>query len=81
MSNIYVKNIDAGVPEEELREHFSQCGTITSAKLMCDEKGISKGFGFVCFSTPEQAIDAVKTCHGKSQDHILLVHDGFMTAF
>ncbi|XP_010505212.1 PREDICTED: polyadenylate-binding protein 7-like isoform X1 [Camelina sativa] len=65
VSNIYVKNINVDVTEEELRKHFSQCGTITSAKLMCDEKGNSKGFGFVCFSAPEEAIDAVKTFHGQ----------------
>ncbi|KAJ0089005.1 hypothetical protein Patl1_32302 [Pistacia atlantica] len=63
-SNIYVKNIDDDVTDEELREHFSQCGTITSAKLMRDEKGISKGFGFVSFSTPEEASKAVGTFHG-----------------
>lgn len=51
--------------EDELREHFSQCGTITSAKLMRDEKGISRGFGFVCFSTPEEAYKAVNTLHGE----------------
>lgn len=79
MSNLYVKNINVGVTEEELRKHFSQCGTITSAKLMKDEKGKSKGFGFVCFSTPEEAIDAVKTFHGKLQNHNLLVHNGSMT--
>ncbi|KAA8518658.1 hypothetical protein F0562_016132 [Nyssa sinensis] len=63
-SNIYVKNIDDNVTDDELREHFSQCGTITSAKLMRDDKGISKGFGFVCFSTPEEANKAVNTYHG-----------------
>ncbi|KAF8403181.1 hypothetical protein HHK36_011278 [Tetracentron sinense] len=63
-SNIYVKNIDDNVDDDELREHFSQCGTITSAKLMRDEKGISKGFGFVCFSTSEEAHKAVNTLHG-----------------
>ncbi|KAM4078488.1 hypothetical protein ACB094_09G041300 [Castanea mollissima] len=63
-SNVYVKNIDDDVTEEELREHFSQCGTITSAKLMQDDKGISRGFGFVCFSTPEEANKAVNTFHG-----------------
>ncbi|CAK9140445.1 unnamed protein product [Ilex paraguariensis] len=63
-SNIYVKNIDDDVTDDELREHFSQCGTITSAKLMRDDKGISKGFGFVCFSTPEEASKAVNTFHG-----------------
>lgn len=59
-----MKNIDDDVTEEELREHFSQCGTITSAKLMQDDKGISRGFGFVCFSTPEEANKAVNTFHG-----------------
>ncbi|KAK2364248.1 polyadenylate-binding protein [Trifolium repens] len=63
-SNIYVKNIDDNVSDEELRGHFSACGTITSAKVMRDEKGISKGFGFVCFSTPEEANKAVNTFHG-----------------
>lgn len=70
-----MKNINVGVTEEELRKHFSQCGTITSAKLMKDEKGKSKGFGFVCFSTPEESIDAVKTFHGKLQNHNLLVYN------
>ncbi|XP_057984300.1 polyadenylate-binding protein 7 [Malania oleifera] len=63
-SNVYVKNIDDDVNDDELREHFSQCGTITSAKLMRDDRGISKGFGFVCFSTPEEANKAVATLHG-----------------
>ncbi|XP_019186122.1 PREDICTED: polyadenylate-binding protein 7 isoform X1 [Ipomoea nil] len=63
-SNVYVKNIDDGITEDELQELFSQCGSITSAKLMRDDKGMSKGFGFVCFSTPEAAVKAVATLHG-----------------
>ncbi|XP_016468645.1 polyadenylate-binding protein 7-like [Nicotiana tabacum] len=63
-SNVYVKNIDGDVTDNELRELFSQCGNITSAKLMLDEKGVSKGFGFVCFSTPEEANKAVNSFHG-----------------
>ncbi|PKA51117.1 putative polyadenylate-binding protein [Apostasia shenzhenica] len=63
-SNVYVKNIDDGVDDNVLREHFGQCGTITSAKVMRDERGISKGFGFVCYSTPEEAGKAVNTLHG-----------------
>ncbi|KAI8013427.1 Polyadenylate-binding protein 7 [Camellia lanceoleosa] len=62
-SNVYVKNIDDDVTEDELREHFRQCGTITSAKLMRDDKGISRGFGFVSFSKPEEANKAVNTFH------------------
>ncbi|PKI72556.1 hypothetical protein CRG98_007078 [Punica granatum] len=63
-SNVYVKNIDDDVSDEELREHFSQCGSITSAKIMRDDKGISKGFGFICFSHPEEASRAVNSFHG-----------------
>ncbi|XP_031104127.1 polyadenylate-binding protein 7 isoform X2 [Ipomoea triloba] len=63
-SNVYLKNIDDDITEDELRELFSQCGSITSAKLMRDDKGMSKGFGFVCFSTPEAAVKAVATLHG-----------------
>ncbi|KAK6126290.1 hypothetical protein DH2020_039935 [Rehmannia glutinosa] len=63
-SNVYVKNIDDDVIDDELKLHFSQCGTITSAKIMRDDKGVSKGFGFVCFSTPEEANKAVYTFHG-----------------
>lgn len=63
-SNVYVKNVDDAVDNDELRELFTQCGTITSVKLMNDEKGISRGFGFVCFSTPEEANKAVTTFHG-----------------
>ena len=61
---MYVKNIDDDVDDDALREHFSQCGNIISAKVMCDDKGISKGFGFVCYSKPEEASRAVNTLHG-----------------
>ncbi|KAG6580648.1 Polyadenylate-binding protein 7, partial [Cucurbita argyrosperma subsp. sororia] len=63
-SNVYVKNIDDGVTDEELRELFSPCGTITSSKLMRDDKGINKGFGFVCFSNPDEAKRAVNSLQG-----------------
>eukprot|EP01018_Ginkgo_biloba_P021628 Gb_11804 [translate_table: standard] len=63
-SNLYVKNIDDAVDDEELREVFGHCGTITSAKIMRDEKGLSKGFGFVCFTTPEEANKALADLSG-----------------
>jgi len=63
--NLYVKNLDDSVDDEKLRSEFASCGTITSAKVMGDDKGQSKGFGFVCFSTPEEATKAVTEMNGK----------------
>lgn len=57
--NLYVKNLEDSVNDERLQKEFSAYGTITSAKVMVDDKGSSKGFGFVCFSTPEEATKAV----------------------
>jgi len=63
--NLYVKNLDDNVTDDDLREHFSTIGTITSARVMKAPAGNSKGFGFVCFSTPEEATKAVGEMNGK----------------
>ncbi|XP_053106828.1 polyadenylate-binding protein 1-like isoform X1 [Hemicordylus capensis] len=62
--NLYVKNLDDGIDDERLRKEFSPYGTITSAKVMTDS-GHSKGFGFVCFSSPEEATKAVTEMNGR----------------
>uniref|UniRef100_A0A8C8A2U8 Poly(A) binding protein, cytoplasmic 1-like n=1 Tax=Oryzias sinensis TaxID=183150 RepID=A0A8C8A2U8_9TELE len=62
--NLYVKNLDDSIDDERLRKEFSPYGTITSAKVMT-EAGQSKGFGFVCFSSPEEATKAVTEMNGR----------------
>jgi polyadenylate-binding protein len=57
--NLYVKNLDDSVDSEELRRNFEQHGEIASAKVMLDDSGRSKGFGFVCFHKPDDATKAV----------------------
>lgn len=63
--NLYVKNLDDTIDDEILRKEFAPYGTITSAKVMSCEEGRSKGFGFVCFSSPEEATKAVTEMNGR----------------
>jgi len=41
--------------ESDLVEKFKSNGTIISARIMTDNTGKSKGFGFVSFESPEDA--------------------------
>merc|ERR1711993_147092 len=62
--NLYVKNLDDTIDDERLRQEFAPFGTITSARVM-NEEGRSRGFGFVCFSSPEEATKAVTEMNGR----------------
>ncbi|KAL7665061.1 Polyadenylate-binding protein, cytoplasmic and nuclear [[Candida] zeylanoides] len=57
--NLFIKNLDDSIDSEKLEEEFKPFGVITSARVMVDDSGKSKGFGFVCFSSPEEATKAI----------------------
>lgn len=64
--NLFVKNISDDWDDERLRAEFDAFGTITSSKLMKDDKtGTSRGFGFVCFASPDEASKAINEMNGK----------------
>ena len=63
-ANLYIKNLDDTIDDEKLRIEFSPFGSITSAKVMLED-GRNKGFGFVCFSSPEDATKAVTEMNGR----------------
>ncbi|XP_067862710.1 polyadenylate-binding protein 4-like isoform X1 [Heptranchias perlo] len=62
--NLYIKNLDDTIDDEKLRKEFAPFGSITSAKVMLEDSR-SKGFGFVCFSSPEEATKAVTEMNGR----------------
>jgi len=63
--NLYVKNISDTVTDESFKESFLPFGTISSARIMRDEAKVSKGFGFICYSSAEEANRAVNEMNGK----------------
>ncbi|XP_021836389.1 polyadenylate-binding protein 2 isoform X2 [Spinacia oleracea] len=64
-ANLYLKNLDDSINEENLNDLFSDFGTITSCKIMLNPQGVSKGSGFISFSTPEEATRALNEMNGK----------------
>jgi len=63
--NLYVKNLDENTDEAGLRALFESFGQITSVAAPSDDKGKCKGFGFVCFASPDEATKAVTEMHLK----------------
>lgn len=66
--NLYIKNLSDNVDDEALLRMFQPFGTITSAKVMKDESGRSKGFGFVSLASAEEAAKAIADMHLKLHD-------------
>lgn len=69
-TNVYVKNFNDDITDEQLCEMFEKYGRITSHKVMISDDGKNKGFGFVAFEDPEAAERACdelnsKDFHGK----------------
>lgn len=64
-NNLYVRNFDISFTDENLRELFKGFGEIQSCRVMKDEKGAPRGFGFVSFSNPEQANQALREMNGR----------------
>ena len=64
-TNIYVKNIESEVTDEDFRNLFEKYGEVTSAAITRDDAGKSRGFGFVNFSNHDDAAKAVDELHEK----------------
>merc|ERR1712130_531586 len=58
-ANLYVKNLSPDVDDTKLTEMFINFGAITSAKVMKEASGKSRGFGFVAFEKKEAATRAI----------------------
>ncbi|TBU60413.1 hypothetical protein BD310DRAFT_815285 [Dichomitus squalens] len=62
--NLFIKNLDTSIDSNGLFSHFRQFGQIVSARVMRNEQGESRGFGFVSYQTPDQAAAAMNAMNG-----------------
>lgn len=64
-TKLFVGNLEYTVTGDDLKEAFSQAGTVVDAVVISDKMtGRSRGFGFVEMSTEEEAKAAVEKVNG-----------------
>lgn len=65
-NKLYVGNLPYAATEDDLKEHFSQAGNVTSVALIKDRaSGRAKGFGFVEMETNDEAQKAINMFNGQ----------------
>lgn len=65
LCNQYIKGLPVDMAEERLNEMFAKYGTIISSKLVLSPTGIPTGVAYVCYSTPEEAMEAIMLLNNK----------------
>ena len=64
-TKLFVGNLDYTVTSDDLREAFSQAGTVADAVVISDKmSGRSRGFGFVEMGSEEEAKAAIEKLNG-----------------
>ncbi|XP_028548269.1 glycine-rich RNA-binding protein 3, mitochondrial-like, partial [Dendrobium catenatum] len=65
-SKVFVGGLSYGTDDQTLREAFSGYGEVIEARVILDrETGRSRGFGFITFTSGEEASAAITAMDGK----------------
>ncbi|KAN0038128.1 hypothetical protein ACTA71_000300 [Dictyostelium dimigraforme] len=62
--SLFINNIDESIERDLIKEEFAKHGTIIGMKIVQDENGKNKGFGFISFSEVQEAQKAVESLNG-----------------
>ena len=69
VSKLYVGGLSQSTTSENLRTHFTPCGTVVSAVVVTErDSSQSRGFGFVEMASEAEAETAITTLNQKSLD-------------
>ncbi|CRL24752.1 Nucleotide-binding, alpha-beta plait [Penicillium camemberti] len=63
-TTVYVGNLFFDVTAEDLRKQFEKFGAVENVMIVHDARGLSKGFGYVTFTSVEEATEAITQQHG-----------------
>lgn len=62
---LFVGGLPYSTTDDQLKDHFSQAGTVVSAQIIMDKfSGRSKGFGFIEMSNDDEANKAIEMFNG-----------------
>jgi len=61
---VFVGDLHDSVTEAELKREFSKCGVVIDCRVIRDEKGRSKKFGFINFKSDTGRINALHSMNG-----------------
>lgn len=73
-TNVFVKYLPADIDDEGLRQLFTPYGEIISSKVMIDHQtGLSLGYGFVRFASPDDTKEAISGMTGQRINNKILL--------
>ncbi|MGV7428855.1 RNA recognition motif domain-containing protein, partial [Mycobacterium kansasii] len=65
-SKVFIGGLSYDTDDNSLREAFNKYGEVTDARVIVDrETGRSRGFGFVTYTSPEEASSAIQALDGQ----------------
>ena len=62
---LYIGNLFFEVTAPQLEAEFAKHGEVTNSRVVTDDRGLSKGFGYIEFSTQQQADAAIEALDQK----------------